>query len=233
MKDQKPKYSSQMLFVAAKNGNKTFIVELIRRYPDLIRKVNDNNQSIFHVAVSDRRKGIFDLLNEIGSIKDSVIHLEDENGNNTLHLAGERAKSNQLQDVRGVVMQMQQELLWFKEVETILPYSLRVKKNASGLTPREVFTKNHKDLVTKGEKWMKEVAAQLMVVSTLIATVAFAVPFTVPGGFHQDTGTPIFINRSLFTTFITSDALSLMFASTSLLYVISILTTRLLNATWW
>lgn len=73
---------------------------------------------------------------------------------------------------------------------------------------------------------MKEVATQLMVVATLIATVAFAVPFTVPGGFHQETGTPIFIQKRLFTVFIILDALSLMFASTSLLYVISILTAR-------
>nr|GEV92158.1 germacrene D synthase [Tanacetum cinerariifolium] len=184
---QNPKYSSQMLFVAAEKGNKAFVVELIRRYPDVVRMVNNTKQSIFHVAVSHRRKGIYSLLNEIGPIKGSIITLEDENGNNMLHLAAERAKSNQLQDVPGVVLQMQQELIWFKEVEAMLPYSFREKTNTSGLTPREVFTENHKDLVTKGEKWMKEVATQLMVVSTLIATVAFAVPFTVPGGFHQET----------------------------------------------
>ncbi|GJV82467.1 ankyrin repeat-containing domain, PGG domain protein [Tanacetum coccineum] len=130
-----------MLFVAAEKGNKTFVVELIRQYPDIVRMVNDTKQSIFHVAVSHRRKGIYSLLNEIRPIKGSIITLEDKNGNNMLHLATE---SNQLQDVPGVVLQMQQELLWFKERIT----KKRTKNEAKTTKPdSEWKSRKRKDIV--------------------------------------------------------------------------------------
>jgi len=113
-KDGRPKYSSRILFVAAEMGNTKFVVELIRKYPDLIWKVNDNNQSIFHVAVSHRHEKIYNLLYEIGSMKDQITPLKDSEGNNMLHLVGTYAQKNRIQDVSGVAFQMQREILWFK-----------------------------------------------------------------------------------------------------------------------
>ncbi|MFS7957944.1 hypothetical protein Hanom_Chr07g00672451 [Helianthus anomalus] len=59
---------------------------LIRLYPDLIWEVDDNNQSIFHVAVAHRHEGIYNLLYKIGSMKDVISPLRDRNDNNMLHL---------------------------------------------------------------------------------------------------------------------------------------------------
>ena len=78
-------YPSRILFVAAELGNTKFVVELIRQYPDLIWKVNDNNQSIFHIAVKHRHEGIYNLLYEIGSMKDLVTPIRDIDGNKKLH----------------------------------------------------------------------------------------------------------------------------------------------------
>ncbi|XP_024977655.1 uncharacterized protein LOC112515216 [Cynara cardunculus var. scolymus] len=184
-KDAKRKYSCRVLFLAAEMGNTAFIIEVIQQYPHLVWEVNDNNQSIFHVAVSHRHEGIYNLLYEIGSLRNLIITLEDKNGNNMLHLVGESAKINRLQNIPGVGLQLHLETLWFKEVAAILPPPLREKKNAAGLTPHEVFTKNHKDLFSRGEEWIKETAAQLMVVASLIATISFAAAFTFPGGYDQ------------------------------------------------
>ncbi|KAI3747278.1 hypothetical protein L6452_09732 [Arctium lappa] len=41
---QNHKYISQMLFLAIKEGNTTFVVELISRYPDLLRRVTIRNK---------------------------------------------------------------------------------------------------------------------------------------------------------------------------------------------
>ena len=114
MTNAKKTYSSRTLFIAAEMGNTKFIVELIRQYPDLIWKVNDNNQTIFHIAVKHRHEGIYNLLYEIGSMKDLITPLRDENDNNMLHLVGKSAKRKRLQDVSGVAFQMQRELLWFR-----------------------------------------------------------------------------------------------------------------------
>ncbi|PWA90120.1 ankyrin repeat-containing domain, PGG domain protein [Artemisia annua] len=195
MTTAKKTYSLRTLFIAAEMGNTKFIVELIRQYPDLIWKVNDNNQTIFHIAVKHRHEGIYNLLYEIGSMKDLITPLRDENDNNMLHLVGKSAKRKRLQDVSGVAFQMQRELLWFKEVESMIPPSYRERKNKDGLTPYELFTKEHRELVAKGEEWMKGTASQCMVVAALIATVVFAAAFTVPGGYNQTNGIPIFKSK--------------------------------------
>ncbi|KAJ9557459.1 hypothetical protein OSB04_012073 [Centaurea solstitialis] len=221
--DPKQKYSSRVLFLAAEMGNTAFIIEVIRKYPHLVWEVNDKNQSIFHVAISHRHEGIYNLLYEIGSLRNLIVTLEDKNGNNMLHLAGESAKINRLQDIPGVGLQLHLETLWFKEVSAILPPPLREKKNAAGLTPHEVFTRNHKDLFSKGEEWIKETAAQLMVVASLIATISFAAAFTFPGGYDQVTGVPILIRKQLSKIFIIFDGLSFVSSTTSILLVLSIL----------
>ncbi|GJS23551.1 reverse transcriptase domain-containing protein [Tanacetum coccineum] len=115
----------------------------------LIWKVNDDNQTIFHVTVKYHHEDIYNLLYEIGSMKDM-----------------------------GAALQMQQELLWFKEVESMIP-PYRERKNRHGQTPQELFTMEHQHLVSKGKKRMKETASQYMVVAALIATIVFAADFTV------------------------------------------------------
>ncbi|KAI3668988.1 hypothetical protein L6452_40206 [Arctium lappa] len=62
--------------------------------------------------------------------------------------------------------------------------------------------------------------------ATLIATVAFAVAFTVPGGYNQEHGLPIFLHERTFFIFVIADAISVFSSSTSLLVFLSILTSR-------
>ncbi|KAM0003925.1 putative ankyrin repeat-containing domain, PGG domain, ankyrin repeat-containing domain superfamily [Helianthus debilis subsp. tardiflorus] len=208
----KETHSSRVLFIAAEMGNTKFLVELIRRYPDLMWKVNDYNQTIFHIAVKDRHEGIYNLLYEIGSMKDLITPLRDADENNMLHLAGKSATKERLADVSGAALQMQRELLWFK--------------NKDGLTPRELFTEGHKELIVEGEKWMKGTASQCMVVAALIATIVFAAAFTIPGGYSQNYGIPIFYRKSIFVVFVVADAISLFLSSASILTFLSILTSR-------
>nr|XP_043608555.1 uncharacterized protein LOC122580348 [Erigeron canadensis] len=233
IKEDKPKevkkrivYPSRVLFLAAKMGNTRFIIELIQSYPDLIWKKDDNGLSIFHIAVKRRQAKIYNLLYEIGSMKDLITPLKDTQGNNMLHLVGKSAKQNRFQNVSGVALQMQRELLWFEEVEKMIPPSYRQKKNVDNKVPRDIFTKAHEDLVKNGEKWMKDTAAQCMVVGTLIATMVFAAAFTLPGGYDQNTGIPFFRQKPALIVFVISDAISLIFSSTSVLMFLSILTSR-------
>ncbi|KAJ9541618.1 hypothetical protein OSB04_028124 [Centaurea solstitialis] len=177
---------------------------LIRLYPDLMWKVNDNNQTIFHIAVEHRHEHIYNILYEVGSMKELITPLRDGNGNNMLHLVGKRPKNERLQHVSALALQMQRELLWFKEVETMIPPAFREQKNKDGLTPHELFTKEHKDLATHAEKWMEEIASQLIVVAALIATIVFAATFTIP----------------------VADAISFLSSTASILMFLSILTSR-------
>lgn len=223
---QRPKFSSRILFVAAEVGNTEYLVEVIGQYPDLIWRTNDHGHTIFHVAARHRHMDIYNLVHEIGSMKDMITPLKDENGNNMLHLVGKCAKKNQYQNDSGVGLQMQSELLWFKEVEALLPPSYRYRKNKDGLTPHELFRKEHKDLLIMNEKWMKDTANQCLVVATLIASVAFAAAFGVPGGYNQNTGIPMFQHDRSFIAFAISDAISLAFSAISILIFLSIFISR-------
>lgn len=109
--------SSSVLFVAAELGNTVFVNELIHHYPQLVVELNDNKQSIFHIAVLHRHLGIYNLLHGIGSIKDSIINLEDKNGNNLLHFVGIRKEplmDSQSQYLQGPAVHMERERQWFK-----------------------------------------------------------------------------------------------------------------------
>ncbi|GKC83703.1 ankyrin repeat-containing domain, PGG domain protein [Tanacetum coccineum] len=116
--------------------------------------------------------------------------------------------------------------LFLNEVEAMIPPSYREKKNKDGLTPLELFTEEHKELVTSGERWMKETANQCMVVAALIATIVFAAAFTVPGGYDQTSGIPIFHSKATFMVFVVADVISLFSSTTSILIFLSILTSR-------
>ncbi|XP_076943548.1 ankyrin repeat-containing protein NPR4-like [Bidens hawaiensis] len=65
-----------------------------------------------------------------------------------------------------------------------------------------------------------------MVVSTLIATIAFAAAFTLPGGYNQTIGIPFFREETSLIIFVIADAVSLICSSTSVLIFLSILTSR-------
>ncbi|KAL8093773.1 uncharacterized protein LOC141688810 [Apium graveolens] len=219
-------YQSRLLFVAAALGNTKFLIELLRLCPELIWKIDDNDRTIFHVAVLHRQESVYNLLYEIGSIKDLVTSFKDTNENNILHLAAKKPEQSRLHIVSGVALQMQREILWFKEVETMVHPSLREKKNKQGQTPHDLFTEEHADLMEKGERWMKETAAQCMVVAALIATIMFAAAFTLPGGNDQNSGHPIFKHKSAFIVFVITDAVSLFSSSASILMFLAILTAR-------
>ncbi|KAJ4975625.1 hypothetical protein NE237_000731 [Protea cynaroides] len=217
---------SRPLFTAVELGIVEFISVLVQSYPDLIWKVDDESRSIFHTAVAYRHEKIFNLIYNIGALKDLIASYVDSNDNNMLHLAANLAPSSRLNTISGAALQMQREYQWFKEVEKIVLPQYTEMKNSDGRTPAMMFIEEHANLVKEGEKWMKDTASSCMVVATLIATVVFAAAFTVPGGDNNNNGTPIFIKDKSFMVFAISDALALFTSATSVLMFLSILTSR-------
>ncbi|KAL3523053.1 hypothetical protein ACH5RR_015887 [Cinchona calisaya] len=214
------------LFVAAESGNFEFIVELLRSNPDLIWKVDEQSQSLFHIAVIHRQERIFKLIYQIGALKDLITSYKSTNNSNMLHLAAKLPAPNRLNIISGAALQMQRELLWFKEVEKNVQPLYKEMRDSQGRTPQMLFSQEHKALLKGGERWMKDTASSCMLVATLITTVMFAAIFTVPGGNRSDTGTPIFLKDKSFIIFSVSDALALFSSVTSILMFLSILTSR-------
>lgn len=101
----------------------------------------------------------------------------------------------------------------------MIPPSYRERKNADNLTPHELFTRDHEDVVRLDEKWMTAIACQCMVVARLIATMVLTAALTVPGGYNQEDGIPIFHSETAYQVFVIADAISLLSSTTSILYM--------------
>ncbi|KAL7087660.1 hypothetical protein ACP275_13G081600 [Erythranthe tilingii] len=218
--------TTKLFFTAAESGNVEFLVELIRRYPDFLYKVNESKHSIFHIAVLHREVQVFNLVYELRGSKDLMATFEDNNDNNMLHLAAKLGPRNQLNLIPGAALQMQRQVLWYKEVEKIVPPSYRNKKNSSGQKPWDLFLSEHEDLMKQGEKMMKQTAKACMLVTILIATVVFTVAFTVPGGYNSQSGAPILRGNKMFQVLPISEAMATLSSVMSMLVFLSILTAR-------
>ncbi|XP_062175363.1 uncharacterized protein LOC133880430 isoform X2 [Alnus glutinosa] len=210
---------------SVERGNFQYFFDIIRAIPNLIWTNDKDLTSLFSRAVLYRQANIFSLIYQLG-VKKAMTCWINKEGNNILHMAGMTGASIELNRIPGAALKMQRELQWFKEVESMVQPKIKESFNNDDFTPRQLFTKNHKDLMKEGEKWMKGTATSCTVVGALIVTIMFATAFTVPGGNNQNTGFPIFLDKRLFMLFIIFDALSLFSSTTSVVMFLGILTSR-------
>ncbi|KAM1513717.1 hypothetical protein ACFX1Q_001362 [Malus domestica] len=133
---------------------------------------------------------------------------------------------SQIGHIQGAALQMQRELQWFKEVESIANPKDCESVNKDDMTPQKVFTENHKELGKEAEKSMKETATSCTVVGALIVTIMFAATFTVLGDNDGKKDVRTFLTSKVFAIFIISDAISLFSSTTSVIMFLGILTSR-------
>ncbi|XP_065632304.1 uncharacterized protein LOC111997231 [Quercus suber] len=212
---ENPSVIPHVLFDAAEAGNIECLIMLIRFDLDLLWKTR-NSKSIFHVAVEKRHESMFNLLNEIGSVGDIIINTKIEDTGNILHLAAGLAPKEKLNAVSGAALQMQREMLWFKEVEKVVPPAFKQMKNGNEETPYALFARTHEELRTKGEKWMMDTTKYSMVVATLISFIMLTA--AKADGLKD--------SPNLFMVFSVSSAMALFCSLTSLVMFLSILTSR-------
>ncbi|KAB1206365.1 KN motif and ankyrin repeat domain-containing protein 2 [Morella rubra] len=198
------------IFRATREGIVEIVREMLRANPRLVEIKDEKSRTIFSLAVLCRQATIWNLLNGL-PWKDQRLILfgpADDSGNTILHMAATvDHTSTQLLHNTSAAFQMQRELQWFKEIEEIARYtSMSEELNSENMRPKEIFTRDHKELLKQGEEWMKGTATSCTVVGALIVTIMFAVAFAVPGGNNQDTGLPMFSKDKLFALFIISDA---------------------------
>ncbi|XP_020206715.1 uncharacterized protein LOC109791780 [Cajanus cajan] len=220
------KEPTQVTFLAAEVGNFEFLSVVMSTYPDLIWELNTLGQSIIHVAALHRHSSIFNLIHEIGPTKDFVLTYMDDEGNTLLHCVAKLAPQERLNIFSGAALQMMLELSWFEEVKKIMLPSFIELANHEGITPRELFIKDHQELLKKGESWMKRTANSCMVVATLIATGVLSAAFSL-GANNDNLAFPNYLTmKPWFMVFALSDALALVSSSTSILIFLSILISR-------
>ncbi|XP_042954895.1 uncharacterized protein LOC122291290 isoform X1 [Carya illinoinensis] len=213
------------IFQALREGILEIVVEIVKAKPNLLRTCDAENRGIVMLAALHRHADIFyATFHSCQASKWAASR--DIFGNNILHMVAMLTEFTPLDHIPGAALQMQRELQWFKEVESLCNPTITNFMNADGLTPRQLFTKTHKDLMKEGERWMKDTSTSCMVVGALIVTIMFAAALIVPGGNNQDTGLPTFEHDNLFKIFILTDSLSLFSSSASVFMFLGIITSR-------
>ncbi|KAJ9550931.1 hypothetical protein OSB04_014976 [Centaurea solstitialis] len=217
-------YYKKAILEAASQGAHEVVNEILLRSPKTIGSLSKTGHNIIQLAVINRSEKVYNCICHFVERMD--LSVKDSSNNNLLHLAGRLAPSFVLSRTTGAALQLQQELQWSKEVKKFMSPTELVEENIHMETPETVFSKEHKDLVKEGEKWMKTTAESCSITAALITTIVFAAAITVPGGSNQETGIPLFRKEIPFIVFAISDAISLFASSTALLVFLSILTAR-------
>ncbi|CAH1430529.1 unnamed protein product [Lactuca virosa] len=165
------------IFEAARIGNTEFLLHIIRTYPEVLTKRNEDGHTIFHVAVMHRQLDLYNVLFYEVESKRFGSNEVDNHGNTLLHLVGMTSKRAELESTTRSFLLLQKEYLWIQEVERMLSPRLRGARNTDGKTAQELFLENTKDLSSKALSWIKHG----MVATALIVTISFAAVLTPPG----------------------------------------------------
>ncbi|CAI9279908.1 unnamed protein product [Lactuca saligna] len=212
------------LFLATKSGCTEIVRGILEMYPQAVEHVDDEGRNILHVAIKYRQIQIFDIVEKMETPMTRLIRKIDNNGNSILHMVGIKATEAGHEDMRSPALILQEDLLLFERVKKISATHFTKHYNAQGLTAEKLFAINNAQHRMDAKEWMKGTAENCSIVAVLIATVAFAAAYTVPGGPNQETGYPILENQPFFFLFTMTDVLSLAFALTSVILFLNILT---------
>ncbi|THG23027.1 hypothetical protein TEA_027026 [Camellia sinensis var. sinensis] len=185
------------LILATKHGIHEMVEEILEKFPNVATTFDENGRNILHMAAQLKDRILYDYLKKTVNHADSMMADVDKHGNTILHLTAYECKQGHFLATHfGPMNRMSWDVFWFKRVQNDSHPHLIYHRNIEGKTPKELFEEEHKDMINKAEKVVKDINSCLMLVSTLIGTVNYAALFTIPGGFDQDKGLPIFFTKA-------------------------------------
>ncbi|KAL9416217.1 hypothetical protein AB3S75_039416 [Citrus x aurantiifolia] len=212
------------LFLATKSGCIEIVKDILSVYPQAVEHIDDEGRNILHVAIKYRQLEIFERVVQMEIPLRRLVRKIDYNGNTILHMAGIKRKDYVPEKMEGPALLLQDELLWYERVKSVtMPHFLNHRNNM-GFIPEELFSIANNELRAQSKQWLIHTTEGCSVVAVLIATVAFAAAYTVPGGSNENTGYPILINHPFFVAFTVSDVLSLTFSLAAVVTFLSMLT---------
>ncbi|XP_074379866.1 uncharacterized protein LOC141721033 [Apium graveolens] len=222
------------LILATKYGCLGIALEMIKEHPQTVEQVDREYGSILHLAIKYRRIEIFNEVEKMKMQMRKLVRLLDKDRNSILHMVAlnttkVKAKNGSdntssstpkdkplhpwdteelISDSRSPAFVLQDDLLLFERVEDILKTHYHKVPNKDYETADQLFAAKKELLRDDAQEWIKRTAENCSLVAVLIATVAFAAAYTVPGGSNPD-GSPVLLNQAFFVVFTVTDVLSL------------------------
>ncbi|KAL3745633.1 hypothetical protein ACJRO7_014709 [Eucalyptus globulus] len=256
------KYGRNPLHVAAMKGHVDVLELLVQARPVAARSVFEHGQTILHLCVKHNKLEALKLLMDILG-DDQFINLRDEYGNTILHLAAadRQTKTMVLLTNKGVDPNItnfrgftaQGLLAQGQNMEIAIDIMDSAPQASGNLDPsrrtgyaNNMATSFHPPVVEQDKretkrKWQHNMHKTLMVVATLLATMAFQTSSTPPGGLWQENedghkeGESIMAGRysKPYKIFITCNTISFIASLSIILVLISGLPLKRLRITTW
>ncbi|XP_028782433.1 uncharacterized protein LOC114738529 [Neltuma alba] len=181
-RDKIENITNKALLAAAETGVIEVVDKILRRFPGIIPEdtVGPTNKNILMVAVENQQAEIFVALRQHlkkvpgkPNLWDDLVHAVDDENNNILHIAAKYDESwSHGWQAYGYAMQMQCEITWYEYVKSFVPSHYLFLKNGKGKNPEQIFTRDPKDLVEKGNAWLKDTSQSCPVAAALVAGVS-------------------------------------------------------------
>ncbi|KAL4358239.1 hypothetical protein AHAS_Ahas09G0266800 [Arachis hypogaea] len=210
--------TSKAMFDAAKSGN-ILILKLILEYnPNLLTKINGDGQSLLHVAILYRQAAIYRIIRSNGAYKFANMLQVDKEGNNVLHMAAKLVPQVKFGSLINQASILSEEL-WFEEVETRVPASLKTMQNGEGETPQELFHKEHQTLCERAISELNGMASNFLIVATLMTTLGITAGLSVPAAIEIEEGS--IHKRIWYHTFLLSISIGICLSNVGIVLFIS------------
>ncbi|KAK4588492.1 hypothetical protein RGQ29_019477 [Quercus rubra] len=169
------------LFLATKSGCIEIVREILEIYPQAVEHIDNEGRTILHVAIKYRQLEVFKLVLTMEVAMRWLVRRLDNDGNSILHMVGIKRDDYVPEKLRGPALELQEELLWFERVKSVTKAHFIDHRNKKKLTAEGLFAKNNTELRNAARDWLKHTAEGCSIVAVLIATVAFAAAYTIPG----------------------------------------------------
>ncbi|KAL8110421.1 hypothetical protein AgCh_026224 [Apium graveolens] len=225
MEKKKAEKQQTPLLLATETGCFEIVEKILEVHPQAVEHINEDGRCILHIAIKYRQLEIFEMVQKMEVPMRRLIRKCDARGNSILHMVGKKVVNDAVEQTekRSPSFQLQDDLLLFERMKKVIRPHFHKHTNVDGETAEELFVLHKEELRDRSQEWLKRTAENCSIVAVLIATVAFAAAYTVPGGSNDD-GSPVLINQTFFVIFTISDVLSLTFCLTAVIIFLSILT---------
>ncbi|KAL3749359.1 hypothetical protein ACJRO7_010464 [Eucalyptus globulus] len=232
--------TSKIILDSASRGTHEIVKLCLDNYPELMWD-NDFPKELMREVVNGRQVELFRLVNAYNRIP----KLSDDIFTNRelMEAVVEWSPRCVSADVPGAAFLLQNELQWFKALEdrsdpsfktlkfkvlknrgdpSFRSLKLEETKERGGKTYWEIFVEQRQDLLKEAGEWMKNTSSSCSLIATLIITVAITAAFTVPGGYDNSKGIPIFLKKDSFMIFAITDALAFFSSVTATVMFLAI-----------
>ncbi|KAJ9679554.1 hypothetical protein PVL29_021465 [Vitis rotundifolia] len=202
------------LFLAIMWKIPDMVEKILKSYPQAAEHINEKGRNILHVAIQYRQMKIFDKVMKDEMLTRRLLRATDPKGNSVLHMVAKKRKGLEEKMSQAPAFELQEQLLLFEKVKGLVKSDFVRLFNHKNRTADELFVDNYSKLHEESKEWTKRTSENCSLVGVLIATVAFAAAYTVPGG-NQSTGIPVLLSQPFFVVFTLADIISLTLALTS------------------